>query len=80
MNVIVTLGVLSPELGLAGLAILALLLVGPLVLGSGELRMLRVQIDTAVYSSANREVTLRSGSFDGATSLVDAIVAARQAA
>ena len=54
--------------------------VGPLVLGSGELRMLRVQIDTAVYSSANREVTLRSGSFDGATSLVDAIVAARQAA
>ena len=54
--------------------------VGPLVLGSGELRMLRGQIDTAVYSSGNREVTLRSGSFAGAASLVDAILAARQAA
>jgi len=34
MIIVVTLGALSPELGLAGLAILALLLVGPLVLGS----------------------------------------------
>ncbi len=54
--------------------------VGPLVLGSGELRFLRSQIDTAVYSTGNREVTLRSDSFAGAASLVDAIVAARQAA
>jgi transcription-repair coupling factor (superfamily II helicase) len=54
--------------------------VGPLVLGSGELRVLRGRADTAVYSTANREVTLRSDSFAGAASLVDAILAARQAA
>jgi transcription-repair coupling factor (superfamily II helicase) len=54
--------------------------VGALVLGSGELRLLRGQIDTAVYSTANREVTLRSDSFRGAASLIDAILAARQAA
>lgn len=54
--------------------------VGQLVLGSGELRDLRSRIDTAVYSTANREVTLRSGSFEGAASLIDAILAARQAA
>ncbi len=54
--------------------------VGQLVLGSGELRTLRSQIDTAVYSTAHREVTLRSDSFAGAASLVAAILAARQAA
>jgi transcription-repair coupling factor (superfamily II helicase) len=54
--------------------------VGPLVLGSGELRLLRARFDTAVYSTGNREVTLRSESFAGAASLVDAILAARQAA
>jgi transcription-repair coupling factor (superfamily II helicase) len=54
--------------------------VGPLVLGSGELRVLRGRVDTAVYSLANREVTLRSDSFSGAASLIDAILAARQAA
>ena len=54
--------------------------VGPLVLGSGELRVLRGRAATAVYSTANREVTLRSDSFAGAASLVDAILAARQAA
>ena len=54
--------------------------VGPLVLGSGELRVLRSRAETAVYSTANREVTLRSDSFAGAASLVDAILAARQAA
>jgi transcription-repair coupling factor (superfamily II helicase) len=54
--------------------------VGPLVLGSGELRVLRGRVDTAVYSTASREVTLRSDSFAGAASLVDAILAARQAA
>jgi transcription-repair coupling factor (superfamily II helicase) len=54
--------------------------VGPLVLGSGELRDLRSRIDTAVYSTGNSEVTLRSDSFAGAASLVDAILAARQAA
>jgi transcription-repair coupling factor (superfamily II helicase) len=54
--------------------------VGQLVLGSGELRSLRGQIDTAVYSTANREITLRSDSFGGAAALIDAILAARQAA
>jgi transcription-repair coupling factor (superfamily II helicase) len=54
--------------------------VGALVLGSGELRVLRGRAATAVYSTANREVTLRSDSFAGAASLVDAILAARQAA
>jgi hypothetical protein len=51
-----------------------------MVLGSTELRLLRAQVDTAVYSTANREITLRSDSFEGAASLIDAIFAARQAA
>jgi transcription-repair coupling factor (superfamily II helicase) len=54
--------------------------VGHMVLGSTELRLLRAQIDTAVYSTANREITLRSDSFEGAASLIDAILRARQAA
>ena len=33
--------------------------VGPVVLGSGELRELRAAVETAVYSTGNREVTLR---------------------
>jgi transcription-repair coupling factor (superfamily II helicase) len=53
--------------------------VGPLVLGSGELRDLRNRIAAAVYSTGNREVTLRTDEFSGATRLVDAIVDARQA-
>jgi transcription-repair coupling factor (superfamily II helicase) len=54
--------------------------VGPLVLGSGELRELRSRVDTAIYTSANREVTLRNEEFSGALRLVDAILGARQAA
>src|SRR5204862_4946594 len=54
--------------------------VGPVVLGSGELRELRAQVDTAVYSTGNREVSLRHGEFVGALRLVDAMIAARQAA
>ena len=54
--------------------------VGQIVLGSGELRELRSRIATAVYSTGHREITLRSESFAGATSLIDAILAARQAA
>jgi transcription-repair coupling factor (superfamily II helicase) len=53
--------------------------VGPLVLGSGELRELRNRIAAAVYSTGNREVTLRTDEFAGAIRLVDAIVDARQA-
>jgi transcription-repair coupling factor (superfamily II helicase) len=54
--------------------------IGPVVLGSGELRELRSLVETAVYTSANREVTLRQGEFRGALDLVDAMLAARQAA
>ena len=54
--------------------------VGPVVLGSGELRALRERVETAVYSSGNREVTFRGDDFGGALDLVDAMLAARQAA
>src|SRR5579885_3615210 len=54
--------------------------VGSVVLGSGELRELRREIDTAVYTTAKREVTLRDGELKGALRLVDAMLAARQAA
>jgi transcription-repair coupling factor (superfamily II helicase) len=54
--------------------------VGPVVLGSAELRELRTHVETAVYSSGNREVTLRGDEFKGALDLVDAMLAARQAA
>ena len=53
--------------------------VGPVVLGSGELRELRGHVETAVYSTGNREVTLRHDEFEGALRLVDAMIAARQA-
>ena len=54
--------------------------VGPLVLGSAELRELRRSIDTAVYSSAAREVSLRAERFERALSLVDAILELRLSA
>jgi transcription-repair coupling factor (superfamily II helicase) len=54
--------------------------VGPLLLGSGELRAIRGELDTAVYTSARREVSLRSDEFSAAVGLVDAILGARRAA
>jgi transcription-repair coupling factor (superfamily II helicase) len=54
--------------------------VGPLLLGSAELKGLRALADTAVYTSARREVTERVASFPGALELVDAILALRLAA
>jgi transcription-repair coupling factor (superfamily II helicase) len=54
--------------------------VGPLVLGSGELRELRGRLGTAVYASARREVSLRNEVFGAAIGLIDAIVEVRQAA
>src|SRR5829696_6026060 len=54
--------------------------VGPLLLGSGELRSLRGEIDTAVYTTARQEVTLRGDEFSQAVRLVDAILATRRAA
>jgi hypothetical protein len=54
--------------------------VGPLVLGSGELKELRERAATAVYTSAKREVTLRQDDFREALGLVDALLEAEQAA
>ena len=54
--------------------------VGPLVLGSAELRALRGIADTAVYTSAKREVSRRTDSLAGALDLAAAILAARQVA
>jgi transcription-repair coupling factor (superfamily II helicase) len=53
--------------------------VGPLVLGSGELRELRNSVATAVYSSSKRELTLRASTFTAARELLVAILAARRA-
>jgi transcription-repair coupling factor (superfamily II helicase) len=54
--------------------------VGPVVLGSGELRALREEVDTAVYTTAKREVSFRNEEFGGAIRLLDAMLSARQAA
>ena len=54
--------------------------VGPLLLGSSELRALRSLADTAVYSTSKREVSRRTDDLDGALALADAIVEARLAA
>jgi transcription-repair coupling factor (superfamily II helicase) len=53
--------------------------IGPVVLGSAELRGLRALVDTAVYSTGQREVTLRDEELGGAVRLVDAMIKARQA-
>jgi transcription-repair coupling factor (superfamily II helicase) len=54
--------------------------VGPLLLGSGELRELRARADTAVYTSAKREISLRTEEFDQAVAFIDAILESRRAA
>jgi transcription-repair coupling factor (superfamily II helicase) len=54
--------------------------VGPIVLGSGELRELRGEIGTAVYTVDRREVSLRQDEFGEAVQLVDAILGLRRAA
>jgi transcription-repair coupling factor (superfamily II helicase) len=54
--------------------------VGPLVLGSAEVQAIRGRLDTAVYSTGSREVTLRTDDFSRALELTDAILAARRAA
>jgi transcription-repair coupling factor (superfamily II helicase) len=56
------------------------LAVGPLVLGSDDLRSLRSAVDTAVYSTGSHEVTLRTESFTAALTLADAILELRRAA
>ena len=54
--------------------------VGPLVLGSDELRALRNRIDTAVYATARNEVWVKHDGFPEALRLVDAILDTRRAA
>jgi transcription-repair coupling factor (superfamily II helicase) len=54
--------------------------VGPVELASGELRALRSEVSTAVYTTARKEVTVRGEEFKEALRLVDAILDARQAA
>jgi transcription-repair coupling factor (superfamily II helicase) len=54
--------------------------VGPLELASGELRALRRDVETAVYTTSRREVSVREQDFSQAVRLVDAILDARQAA
>jgi len=54
--------------------------VGPLVLGSAELRDLRSSAPTAVYSSAKRELTQRGDGFPQALALVDGILDLRLSA
>jgi transcription-repair coupling factor (superfamily II helicase) len=54
--------------------------VGPLVLGSGELRELRERLATAIYTTAKREISLRTDEFQLAVGLTDAILDAREAA
>jgi transcription-repair coupling factor (superfamily II helicase) len=54
--------------------------IGPAILGSGELRELRNRVETAVYTSAKREVTVRAEELAGAMGLLDGMLAARQAA
>ncbi len=54
--------------------------VGPLTLGSGEVRSLIDATPTAIYSTSKREVSLRVESLERALKLPDAIVQARLAA
>ncbi|HZO61609.1 MAG TPA: helicase-related protein, partial [Gaiellaceae bacterium] len=54
--------------------------VGPLVLGSEELRELRERAATAIYTTGKQEVAMRQDDFREAIRLVDAIVEARLAA
>ncbi len=54
--------------------------VGPLSIGSAELRVIRDLADTAIYTSAKREVSLRTEDLAGALELVDTLLTARRAA
>ena len=53
--------------------------IGPVTFAADELRGLRQVVDTAVYTSAKREVSVRTEGLDGVLALADAIVAARRA-
>ncbi len=53
---------------------------GPVSLGSSEIRVLRGLVDTAVYTAAQREVAVRADDLDGALGLAEAVADARRAA
>jgi transcription-repair coupling factor (superfamily II helicase) len=53
---------------------------GPLTLGSAEVRLLREALPTAIYVTQRREVSLRALSLEDALKLPDVIVEARLAA
>jgi transcription-repair coupling factor (superfamily II helicase) len=54
--------------------------VGPLALGSDEVRALRALVDAAVYSTAKHEISVRADELGDALGLAAAIVHARRAA
>ena len=54
--------------------------VGPLALGSEEVRALRALVDAAVYSTSKHEVSVRADALDDALGLAAAIVQVRRAA
>jgi transcription-repair coupling factor (superfamily II helicase) len=54
--------------------------VGPIVLGSDEVRALRNRIDTAVYAHGRNEVSVKHDGFPDALRVVDAILETRRAA
>jgi transcription-repair coupling factor (superfamily II helicase) len=54
--------------------------VGPLHLGSEDLRALRARVDTAVYATGRNEVSVKHEAFPEALQLVDAILETRRAA
>jgi transcription-repair coupling factor (superfamily II helicase) len=56
------------------------LTIGPVVLGSGELRDLRAEVETAVYTVARREVSLRQDEFAESLRILDAMVRLRRGA
>jgi transcription-repair coupling factor (superfamily II helicase) len=54
--------------------------IGPIALSGDELRSLRSLVETAIYTSAKREVAVRADDLTAILALADAIVAARRAA
>ncbi len=54
------------------------LTVGPIPLSGDDLRALRREVETAVYSATTREITLRTDTLESVATLADAIVAVRR--
>jgi transcription-repair coupling factor (superfamily II helicase) len=54
--------------------------IGPVALGATEVRALRAVVETAVYTTAQREVAVRTDDLRGALGLADAVVEALDAA